>query len=199
MIDKLLKSFSDIQCLPWPSLNEVNAYKQFLHNGSIVEEETRFLDATEDHLVLASTEPSLQELPASGQAYKRDSQTSTPTPESASRCASPAPPVPAHVEERSAEIVVRRGPRQRVLRHARPHLPTYVAYGVLVAVLVPVMTFTFITEFVDRLVIVALVFAGVATAVIQAGILEDRSAGRRSALYAGVYGCLMTVVAWIGN
>lgn len=194
MIDQFLKLFRDAQCLSKPGINEVEAYKHFLHNDvHIVEEETRFLSKTEDLLSLPAMGPSFMELHASGRPLRsRDSETSTPTPGDTSRRGSlvSTSQRAEHASRSGARSEKEQGPT------GSPQLPIYFAYGVLVAVLVPVMTFPVFPGFAERLIIIALVFSGVGWAMLQAGISDARRP-LDMGLCAGAYVMMMAMAARI--
>lgn len=192
--DQFLKLFKDAQCLSRPGMNEVEAYRQFLHNGvHIVDEETRFLGKTEDLLALPPTEPSYMDLRASGRHHRdRESETSTPTPGGTSRPISLK--AASHRAEHADRFGLRGSEEHRPLDPSQ--LPMYFAYGVLVAVLVPVMTFPVFSGFAERLVIIALVFSGVGWTLWQAGVSYTRRP-MDVVVCAGAYMMMMAMAAQI--
>lgn len=184
--DQFLKIFKDAQCLSRPAINEIDDYRRFLNHAHIVDEETRFLGKTEDLLSLPPTDPSFIGLPPA-RLTPRDSQTSTPTPGATSHRGplAPASPLAAHAPH--AE-------RSQRSREPSPQMPIHFAYGVLVAVMVPVMTFPVFPGFAERLIIIALVFAGVGWAMWQAGVSETRRP-LDAVLCAGAYVMMMAMAA----
>lgn len=79
-----------------------------------------------------------------------------------------------------------------------PPAPIYFAYAVIFATIVPVVTFKVISGFAERMVIVALVFAGIAGVSAQSGLLAGLSEGRGivdCVICVGLYGVLMAAMA----
>lgn len=176
--------------MPTPTQEEIDDYRGFLaHGGIISDPETRFLDETNDLVSLAPVdwdEPT-HEVPR-GRAGD-----STPTPQTASVVGSP-PARPKSTVQPASKPPHRLGPLRS------PHSPMYLAYAAAIAVLVPILTFVFIPGFLERMVIVLLVFSGVAAALVQSGMLARLPADRGMTdcvICAGLYGSLMAVVAGI--
>lgn len=189
-------------------MNEVEAYRNFLDSGAhIVEEETRFLGRTSDLLSLPAAEPMPDELRVGGRLLlrDRDSETSTPTPGDTSRRGSLMPaPSPRTEHQQHAGRPHPRGTNKEhraaaaaaAALGAHPQLPMYFACGILAAVLVPVMSFPIFQGFAERLVVIVLVFAGVAAVLWQAGLGEMRRP-LDAALCTGAYVVMMSAAAII--
>ena len=72
------------------------------------------------------------------------------------------------------------------------------ATAVAVAILVPILTFNVIPQFIGRLTVTALVAVGVIFALMQSGVLERGMLfGREAMSCAGIYGGVMIVIAGI--
>lgn len=115
---------------------------------------------------------------------------STPTPQSSSVFGSPPAKPKSTVETTKT-------PQRPAAPHRRS--PIYLAYAAIIAVLVPVLTFVVIPGFLERMVIVMLVFSGVAMAVVQSGLLAGMPERRVTdcIVCAGLYGGLMAVVGGV--
>ena len=225
--DNFLNAFRKVQCLSSPSINEVDAYQNFLNSSvHIVPEETEFLSRTDDLLTLPSTDLDMLEMAAGGTGgdgggrhLHRDGGSGALTP----RLGDTARNGTLHPQLLPAHSPLEPSTRGRATANAAsgtaaaadgeetdrrpgmPHeLPAYLVYGMLVAVIVPVLTFPVFPRFAERLIIIALVFSGVGWAMWQAGIPEGRGRGEDNnrqgldmILCAGAYVSMMAVAARI--
>lgn len=208
-IDKLISSFKESQYLPAPSIMEIEDYRAYLrHEQAIADPETRFLD---DHRDLVSLSPiDWDEEPTAAADIERTGDP-TPTPQvpafvattpalktkpamDPARARTPRPRTP---RPRTPRAVSRQPPPPPASRSRSrsPKNPMYLVYAVIVAIVVPILTFLVIPAFLERMVVVFLVFSGVAMAVVQAGTLTGLAGMMDYVLCAGVYGGLMAVVA----
>lgn len=188
LADKIISSFKETQYLPTPTHQEIEDYRGFFaRGGTIAEPETRFLDDTNDLISLAPAD--WDESPPDVQHGKAGD--STPTPQTSSVVGSPPPARPKSTVQPTGS----KPPHRPVVLRSRS--PMYIAYAAIIAVLVPILTFVFIPGFLERMVIVVLVFSGVGTAVVQSGMLA-RLPNRGvldCVICAGLYGAVMAVVA----
>jgi len=188
--NKIISSFRETQYLPTPSLQEIDDYRGFLIRGGVIAEpETRFLDDPNDLVSLAAIDwdgAHREAQPAGPQGGE-----STPTPQSSTVFG--CPPVNKLVDES-----IKLAPPRPAASPTNSRSLIHLAYAAMVSILVPILTFVVIPGVLERMIIVALVFSGVATAVVQSGLLgglADRGLLVDCVICAGLYGVLMTVVA----
>lgn len=185
--------------MPRPSHNELEAYRQFLSGGPIVEEETGFISATEDHVALVFPDPDFIQLHPSGRGPGRDSQMSTPTPEATSHHASPL-----SVRSEEGTTVIhhndgRKGAEPRLAPGAKPKLSTFVGLGLFVALFSPLVGVYLTPDFRGRIFMVFVALGWVVSVVLQSDIGAGSQTGLQPhelVLYAGAYAGAMALVAW---
>jgi hypothetical protein len=189
-LDKIISSFRETQYLPTPSLQEIDDYRGFLVRGGVIAEpETRFLDDPNDLVSLAAID--WEEAHGEAQPAGPQAGELTPTPQSSTVFG--CPPVNKPVDESS-----KLPPPRPAVPPTSSRSPIHLAYAAMVSILVPILTFLVIPGLLERMIIVVLVFSGVATAVVQSGLLGglvDRGLLVDCVICAGLYGVLMTVVA----
>jgi hypothetical protein len=79
----------------------------------------------------------------------------------------------------------------------KPTLPA-VAAALAVAILIPILTFSVIPNFIGRITVTALVACGVLGAVVQGGVVDQgRLLGSEGLMCVGIYGGVMVVVAGV--
>ena len=177
-----MSSFKETQYLSKPSHQEIDDYRGLLSRGRIIAEpETRFLNEAHDLVSLVANDYN-----GSVEDEERNYNLggdSTPTPQSS---AVMKPPALNQTVSTVGGV------------HQRPQSPIYLAYAMILAVIIPTVTFMVIPGFMERMVIVALVFIGIAGAVLQAGLLTGYGDDRGIVdciVCVGLYGGLMSVVA----
>ncbi|QUC23148.1 uncharacterized protein UV8b_07389 [Ustilaginoidea virens] len=182
--NQVLASFCKVQDIPVPTWRDIHTYKTYLTTSNlIVDDETRFLDASNDLMVLASKSQSVHDFDAAGDG---------PTP------------MPRAVEDQQFPTMFKDNGSQPSTRaeqassSSRPNdemLVRLACAGVCI-VFVPIMTFAVIPSFLGRMAVVLLVALGVGVVMEQSGVMLD--AQRRKPdwiLYLGLYFGAMAVVA----
>lgn len=124
---------------------------------------------------------------------ERSSDTPTPTPPTI-----PPPEEPAPRLERIQHVEM---PQHSEISQNSKDIAQksqlFLAYAVIAAVILPILTFSIIPGFMERMIIVAIVFAAVAAGLVREGVFEGGSGVFDGILCAGVYGCLMAVLAGV--
>lgn len=190
-----MASFRKLQDLPRPSPDDVQTYRSWLSHGRlVVDDETRFLDHTDDLVCLAGDardshpggdglfpdDEGVTPMPRAGDDAEQP--LSTTGPDDGPSAAPPLPPLqPAAGAPTTLEATL--GP---------------LALAMLVALLVPVAAFAVIPTLAGRAVVVAVVGTGVATALAQSGVARLLDRGPLDwALVAGAYGGAMALAAGV--
>ncbi|KAG9251007.1 uncharacterized protein F5Z01DRAFT_677259 [Emericellopsis atlantica] len=188
---KLIESFRTMQSLPTPSALEVGEYKAFLaRTMAICEPETRFLQVENDLISLPRQEWEETGRPGSPNDFDwRDQpfkQIMPPTP---------APPVQLSPRLDPALAGDAKDSAAQV-HEPRSKSPLHLVYAAFLAVAIPIAAFTVVHGLGERMVIVLLVFSGVATAVYQSGLVAEQGFVECVGC-AGLYGMLMAGLAHV--
>ena len=185
--EQIMASFKETQDFARPSMAEVQEYKSYLAFGQhIAEKETKFLDCVDDLVSLAID---YEENPNA----TLTEDILTPIPRPVDEAGFP-PPIPVSELDRVKSF--RRHPDRdgsRVLSSL-----SQLALGLFMALLVPVLTFIVIPDFIGRMTVVGLVVFGVAIAGFKSGLfklLSHRFGILDWLLWFGLYGGVMAVVA----
>lgn len=191
----MLTSFAKTHRIPGPSLGEIHEYKTYLASSRLVaDEEARFLDSPEDLVTLVR-----EELPGAEELVGDLGGTTSVAPRLVDEVAV-SPPRPSRTETAS-EAGDGGGSAKRRRPRGSDSLETplsQLALAMFVAVLVPIVTFGIIPDFAGRITIVALVGAGVGTALTQSGLARLLHRGALDWVICIVaYGATMAVVAWV--
>lgn len=178
-----------MQDMPAPSMDEIHSYKSYLTSSRLlVEDETRFLDAPEDLLSLAMEEP----MP---EGFMAD-EGLTPMPRLAEEVRFPASIRKAPESEADSCASARRPSTQAQENLTLGVTISQLSLAMFVAVFAPIVTFSVIPTFAGRIAVVLLVGAGVATALMQSGVVRLLGRGALDwILCAGIYGGTMAAVA----
>ncbi|KAF7555130.1 hypothetical protein G7046_g6624 [Stylonectria norvegica] len=167
-----------------PSMEEVNEYRAYLaHQQPVVDVEARFLDNPDD-LVLLAREPTV---------YERQDDLLTPM----SRPMADAGFPPGNNSSDTVDYQFNRNfavPTQPLPDGA----PRELAIATVVAILVPLLVFSVIPEFIGRIAVVLLVAAGVVMSLVQSGLfrlLTQARGGLDCMVCLGVYGAIMALLA----
>ncbi|KAH9993878.1 hypothetical protein F4779DRAFT_221915 [Xylariaceae sp. FL0662B] len=192
--NRVLASFRKTQAMPTPTLAEIHEYRGYLAtHRPIAEVETHFLDATDDLICVSDEEPE--------EVVDDETAISTPLPDpeftmfrprsaslnNKSRAASP------HMKpEESADET------ETVNQDDECDEPRVVplSLAVAIAVILPILTFSAISNYLGRMTVVALVGSGILWALMQGGILNAH-ASREFCICVGIYGAVMAVIAGI--
>lgn len=171
-----MNSFVKTRRLTAPSAAETEEYLSFLETHKpVAEPETRFLDFTDDLMVLRGPTPS--DCSSSG--------ASTPVP----LADAPFPSVlktETKVPEAPAPVIL---PRHDL---STPSL----AVGIAITILLPLLSFSSIGSFPARMAVIWLVALGVLNPLLGACGLRGATTGSRDALFwAGMYGGAMSVIS----
>ncbi|KAI6780225.1 uncharacterized protein J7T54_003004 [Emericellopsis cladophorae] len=188
---KLIESFRTMQSLPPPSVHEVGEYKAFLaRTMAICEPETRFLQVENDLMSMPR-----QEWDETGPPeFPGDFERGGPPFEQL------MPPMPAPPLQLSPKLDTALAGDAKVsatqAHELRNKSPLHLVYAAFLAVAIPVATFTVVHGLGERMVIVLLVFSGVATAVYQSGLVAEQGVVECVGC-AGLYGMLMAGLAHV--
>lgn len=178
--DQALSSFNKTQSLSPADPEDVSNYRTYLQTEQpIAEEETHFLDPTDD-LVSVYSEPPHMRAPRS--SHSPSYAPSTYSVDERPSAHSTFPP--------STSPSPNLGLEQSVL----PGL----AAAIAASVVVPILTFSVIDKFLGRLVVTLLVAVGVVGALMQSGILARGALfGQEAITCAAIYGGVMIIMAGI--
>ncbi|KAH9905620.1 hypothetical protein F4778DRAFT_671474 [Xylariomycetidae sp. FL2044] len=186
-----LASFQQTQSLPIPTLADIHEYRGYLAvHQPIAEQETRFLDATDDLVCLGASDEEEEEeeereydkishnnvaLDAMGDRNEHEEANSRPT---------------SHHDDRKKGSFI--------AAEAIPHplSATHLSLTTASAVIVPTLTFAVIPGYLGRMTVVFLVGLGVLGALVQ-GQFVGAGATRDLCLYAALYGGVMAVLAGV--
>lgn len=174
-IDQALASFNTTQSLSPPNPDDIDTYRDYLSTAHpIAEAETRFLDPADDLVSVYSNH-----VPPSSEAFSSSQTEVSSYPSSISHASKSAPGTGEEVEV------------------DKPVLPA-VAAALAVAILIPILTFSVIPNFIGRITVTALVACGVLGAVVQGGVVDQaRLLGSEGLMCVGIYGGVMVVVAGV--
>lgn len=167
-----------------PSMNEVFSYKSYLTAiNPLVEDESQFLDATDDLVNLGRRRRRSNGNPPDDPL--------SPMPRSSSLVGFPPPP--------SSQISNAGSSTHPGQNTTQPSLKRLVLAMAMI-VLAPIVCFSVIPGFVGRMTVVFLVGLGGAAALLQSGLFNSVAEDRSTldwVLCAGVYGGVMAVIAGI--
>ncbi|PHH79163.1 hypothetical protein CDD82_2558 [Ophiocordyceps australis] len=196
--NKVLSSMRKLQQPPPPPLADVHAYKSWLVSSRLIaEDETRFLDETEDLVSLAHHHPD----PAPNNSFMADG-TATPMPPP--RLADPIPasslPLPSTKQagelHASPTLDCAARTAQPQARDALQKQLSQLVLAMCIALFVPVAMFTVISSFAGRITVVLVVEAIVAMALLQSRlVLLLDGASSNWLLSASIYFGAMAAVA----
>jgi hypothetical protein len=174
MADQALSAFNATQALNPPDPSDIDHYREYLHTEHpIAEAETHFLDPTDD-LVSVCSETVRPYVPS----FNPETQTSA-----------------------SSSVAFEHGEQNELTRrrsedHDSPGL-SGLALAIAVAVLVPILTFSVIPNFIGRITVAGLVAGGVVFTLIQSRAVRGSILGREGLICGGIYGGVMIVLAGI--
>ncbi|KAI0023319.1 hypothetical protein F4780DRAFT_776749 [Xylariomycetidae sp. FL0641] len=173
--NRVLAAFAKTQFLPPPALADVHEYRGYLAtHAPIAEPETRFLDAADDLVCLAG----------GGDDDADEDPLATPMPRF--DFAAPGPKVADAPAEPSPEA----------WKGADPPPPVpLLSLAVALAVVLPVLTFSVIPDYVGRATVIGLVGMGISGTLVQGHLVGVRA--RDICVCAGLYGAVMAVLARI--
>ncbi|TVY21503.1 hypothetical protein LARI1_G002295 [Lachnellula arida] len=181
--NQALASFNTTQSLSSPDPDDISTYRDYLQTAHpIAEAETHFLDPADDLVSISS-----DHIPPSSSCYST-SQSAT------SSCPPSSIISPSKASERS-EV----SERFESYPHAELQsiLPAHAA-ALATAILIPILAFTVIPNFIGRIAVTSIAAGGVLGATIQGGVADmGMVLGREGLMCAGIYGILMVVVAGI--
>jgi hypothetical protein len=180
-----------MQSLPAPSIDEVEDYKVFLARSmAICEPETRFLQMDNDLVSLAGREWEDPEKLEPPRDFDRDHG-----PPKLIMPGVPASPVQLSPRPDHAHAARARNSAVKV-QSRRKKSPFHLVYAAFLAVAIPMVTFTVVHGLGERMVVVLLVFSGIATAVYQSGLVADQGVAECIGC-AGLYVVLMAGLAQV--
>ncbi|PHH62899.1 hypothetical protein CDD81_6617 [Ophiocordyceps australis] len=186
--NNILSSMRKLQQPPPPPLAEVHAYKSWLVSSRLIaEDETRFLDETEDLISLAHQ-------PAPDSLIGDD--TATPMPHLPEPIASFLPSTRQVREPEGASSDCAARTSQPQARDALGRQLSQLVLAMCIAFFVPVATFTVISSFAGRITVVLFVEAIVTMALLQSGLVHLLDASSSNwLLSASIYFGAMAAVA----
>lgn len=171
-------SFKQTREFARPLYSEVVEYREYLASQQpIAEAEARFLDPVKD-LIKISPEPVKSQV-----SFSKEEVRGFPPPLGSARAR------PHQTKNQSAAKPV---PSENSLRD--------IVLGILIAVIVPILSFSVIPGFVGRMTVVLLVSIGVIFALFRSGALEALEESRRGfdGLFClGAYGIVMAIIAQV--
>ncbi|KAG5974998.1 hypothetical protein E4U58_002255 [Claviceps cyperi] len=180
--NNVLESFCKVQNIPAPTWRDIHLYKSYLATSKlIVDDESRFLDASSDLISLNT-----QGLPADD--LNTAVQEQTPMPKTAEE-----EPFHSFFKDRLSSP-------SAGLDHSIVHRPGNALFvrltlSCICMVLVPIMIFSVIPSFVGRMAIVLLIALGVSIVIEQLGLLHEVERHREWMVYFGLYCGAMAVLA----
>ncbi|KAK2595394.1 hypothetical protein QQS21_006868 [Conoideocrella luteorostrata] len=181
--DQVLASFCKAQDIPAPTWRDIHLYKTYLATSKlIIDDETRFLDASND---LVSLNAEFQ--PGDGFNMAGDGPT----------------PMPNTAEEQSFTNFYKDNDKSPSTRadhgmSGRPNEAKFarLALSAMCVVFVPIVTFSVIPSFVGRMAIVLLIAVSVGIMVEQSDLLPEAEGHKMEwIMYSGLYLCAMATVA----
>ncbi|TVY59350.1 hypothetical protein LCER1_G000738 [Lachnellula cervina] len=181
--NQALASFNTTQSLSSPDPDDISTYRDYLQTAHpIAEAETHFLDPADDLVSISS-----DHVPPSSSCYS--------TSQSATSSYPPSSIVsPSKASERS-EVSERSEPYPHA--ELQSILPAHAA-ALATAILIPILAFTVIPNFIGRIAVTSIAAGGVLGATIQGGFADmGMVLGSEGLMCAGIYGGLMIVVAGI--
>lgn len=187
-IDHVLASYCKLQDIPAPTWRDIHMYKNYLATSKlIVDDETRFLDASNDLISLNTQNLAMDEVNTTADGP-------TPMPEEAREVEQ----FQSFFRDNGSSPSARLG--QGAARKSDDALLVRLALSGTSVVLVPIMIFSIIPSFVGRMAIVLLVVLGVSIMADQSGLLQEVERHRREYIvYLGLYGGAMAVLAGTVN
>ncbi|KAI0475665.1 hypothetical protein GGR56DRAFT_695458 [Xylariaceae sp. FL0804] len=220
--NRVLSSFQKTQSLPAPTLADIHEYRGYLvMHAPIADAETRFLDATDDLLCVGELEDPSD---AASQEENDDAMATPLSPRNYPHMFSsrrrhetplddlpPPPPPPPESsssasprrQQQSSSVVAAADPPGAGAGAAAEPPPVVVrpaaaaaAAVAVAAVMLPVLTFAVVPNYVGRLTVALLFGLGVLGALFQGGAVDARGGTMRDlCICAGFYGGGMAVLA----
>ncbi|KAG5981392.1 hypothetical protein E4U55_002981 [Claviceps digitariae] len=183
-LDHVIASYCKVQDIPPPTWRDIHMYKNYLATSKlIVDDETRFLDASNDLIALNALNPAMDD-------YNTTTvDVPTPMPEAAEK-----EQFQTFFRDNGSSPSARLD--QGVTRKPDDALFVRLALSGTCVVLVPIMMFMIIPSFAGRLAIVLLVVLGASIMLDQSGLLQEAERQRRNGMvYFGLYCGAMAVLA----
>ncbi|KAH6653351.1 hypothetical protein BKA67DRAFT_659975 [Truncatella angustata] len=178
--NRVLSSLKSTESFTRPTMADVHEYRGYLATHSpIAEPETRFLDTSEDLICLGDQSES-----------DGDDEDAAATPMPRKYSILFAPKTPADSAE--ADYLGTDFQEDNVI--ARPSIPINLA--MVVAVVVPTLTFSVIPDYIGRMAVVLLVGTGVLGALVQSQAVGTH-ATTDFCICAGAYGAIMSLIAGV--
>ncbi|TVY43159.1 hypothetical protein LOCC1_G004644 [Lachnellula occidentalis] len=183
LLNTALASFNTTQSLSSPDPDDISTYRDYLQTAHpIAEVETHFLDPADDLVSIYS-----DHIPPSSSCYS--------TSQSATSSYPPSSVVTPSKTSEDSEV----SERSESYPHAEVQsiLPAHAA-ALATAILIPILAFTVIPNFIGRIAVTSIAAGGVLGATIQGGVADMGMVLRSEGLMcAGIYGGLMIIVAGI--
>ncbi|KAI1080910.1 hypothetical protein F5B20DRAFT_537841 [Whalleya microplaca] len=191
--NRILASFRETKAMPTPTLDDIHEYRGYLTtHRPIAEVETRFLDATDDLVCLSDEEQEEVVDEAAMATPMPESEFAMFRPRSGSLNRKSRPGSPDDDENATdAETVTQDDECDE------PPRIVPLSLAMAVAVILPILTFSAIANYLGRMTMVGLVASGILWALLQGGILDARASSREFCICVGVYGAVMAVIAGI--
>lgn len=182
-----MASFNTAQSFPMPTISQIEQYRSYLDTARpIAETETRFLDFTDDLATIGSE----NDYSPSGRIATTDDLTPVPCPAEYCNLETRGVTKKAQSEINGAPWAARESASRDQF------LPTAVA--VVLALIVPIVTFLVISDFSGRMAIVFLAACAVLTVAMETGTMRSL-AGRFGMVdwlvWTALYGGTMSVIA----
>jgi hypothetical protein len=178
-LDQALSSFNTTQSMSPPDPEDISAYRTYLQTENpIAEEETHFLDPTDDLVSVYSENLN----------HRHPRSTHSPSYAPSNFSVDERPSIPSTFPSSSSSL------HSSVDQNNLPGIASAIAASVLV----PILTFSVIDKFLGRLVVTLLVAVGVLGGLMQSGIMSRTAMfGQEAIMCAGIYGGVMIVMAGI--
>jgi hypothetical protein len=169
-----LASFNTTQSLSPPDPEDISTYRDYLQTAHpIAEAETRFLDPAEDLVSISS-----DHMPPSSSSYSASQSSVSSYP--------------------SSTIIPQTKPSEPFPDEETQSILPALAAALATAILIPILAFTVIPNFIGRIAVTSIAACGVLGAAIQGGVVDMNMVLRSEGLMCvGIYGGVMIVVAGI--
>jgi hypothetical protein len=169
-----LASFNTTQSLSPPDPEDISTYRDYLQTAHpIAEAETRFLDPAEDLVSISS-----DHMPPSSSSYSASQSSVSSYP--------------------SSTIIPQTKPSEPFPDEETQSILPALAAALATAILIPILAFTVIPNFIGRIAVTSIAACGVLGAAIQGGVVDMNMVLRSESLMCvGIYGGVMIVVAGI--
>jgi hypothetical protein len=182
-IDQALSSFNSTQSLAPPDPEDIDFYRSYLQSEHLIAEpETHFLDPTDDLVSICSD--TLPRPP-----FQLSSEDRSYDPSSSMLSSDNETPRHTHSSHSLHSL-----PPQHHENAEKSPLPALAA-AIAAMILIPILTFNVIPNFIGRITVTFLVACFAVFGLVLSGVPKHELFGREGMLCAGVYGGVMIVVA----